>query len=79
MLAHVMARVKCMVMVRVRSQEAPGAEPTAVQLSPRRSELRAQGTVLVRISLWLPRPDNNMVYPLGRPQKSSRAAVDSLW
>ena len=27
--------------IRVRSQEAPGSEPTAVQWSPRRAQLRA--------------------------------------
>ena len=65
-----MVRVKCTVRVRdwvrfwlavlvgvrvtVRSQEAPGTEPTAVWLSTQRAELRAQGRVLVRISLWVP-------------------------
>ena len=44
------------VRVRVRSQEVPGPVPTAGQWSPRRGELRAQGTVPVRIPLWLPRP-----------------------
>ena len=33
------------VLVSVRSQQAPGAEATAVQLTPRRAELRAQGRV----------------------------------
>ena len=37
------------VRVRVWSQEAPGAKPTAGQWSPRRAELRVQGTVPVRI------------------------------
>ena len=33
---------------RVRSQEAPGAEPTAGQWSPRMADMRAQETVMVR-------------------------------
>ncbi|EFC86890.1 hypothetical protein NEIMUCOT_06695, partial [Neisseria mucosa ATCC 25996] len=36
---------------RVRSQEVPGSETTAGQWSPRGAELRAQGTVPVRIPL----------------------------
>ena len=40
--------------VRVRSQEVPGTETTAGQSSPRRAELRAQGTVPVTIPLCLP-------------------------
>ena len=48
---RVLVRVKVRVSVSVRSQEAPGIESTAVYLFPRRSELRAQGRVLVRSSL----------------------------
>ena len=33
--------VRGRVRVRVRTQEAPGTEPTAVQWSPQRAELRA--------------------------------------
>ena len=60
------------VRVRVRSQEVPGAEPTAGQWSPRRTELKAQGTVPVRIPLWLPGP-HMLFLPLSRrPPQSSR-------
>ena len=48
------------VTVRFRSQEVPGSEPTVEQLSPRRSKLRAQGRVPVRISLLLPSPHNSL-------------------
>ena len=47
--------VRGRVRVRVKPQEVPGAEPTAGQWSPRRAELRAQGTVPVRIPVSLPR------------------------
>ena len=40
--------------VWVRTQEAPGTEPTAGQWSPEWAKLRAQGTGPVRFSLWLP-------------------------
>ena len=46
--------------VRVRSQESPGVETTAWQWSPRRAELRAQGTVPVRIRIWLPWPHTSI-------------------
>ena len=63
------------VRVRVRSQEVPGAEPTAGQWSPRRAELRAQGTVLVSIPLWLSSP-RMLFLPWSRsPPESSRAAA----
>ena len=67
--------VKFSVTVRVSSQEAPGAEPTAVQWPPRRFQLRTQGRVLVRISLWLPRPHNSMGPWSIRPHESSQAAA----
>ena len=57
------------------SQEAPGAEITRVKWPPRRAVLRAQGRVLVRISLWLPRPHNSMGPWLGRLQESSWVAA----
>ena len=41
------------VRVRIRSQETPGTDSTAMQLSPRRAELRAQAQVPVMISLWV--------------------------
>ena len=63
------------VRVRVRSQEGPGAEPTAGQQSPRMAELRAQGRVLVRISLWLPKPHNSLCPWSVRLQESSRAVA----
>ena len=47
--------VRCIFRVRIRSQEAPGSEPTEVQLSPRRAEWSGQGRVPVRISLCVPR------------------------
>ena len=90
-----MVRVKCMVRVRdwvrfwlvvlvgvrvtVRSQEAPGTEPTAVWLSTQRAELRAQVRVLVRISLWVPMPDISMGHWLGRRQDSSQIAAVGFW
>ena len=40
--------------------KAPGAEPTAGQWSPRKAELRAHGTVPVRIRLWLPRAQTSI-------------------
>ena len=65
--------------VSVRSQEAPGTEPTAVQLSPLRAELRAQGRMLVRISLWDTRPDNSLGHWSHRPQAFSWAAAAGPW
>ena len=67
-----------MVSVRVSSQEAPGTEPTRVQLSPRGAELRAQGRVPVRVSLWVPRPDKCMGHWSGRLQESSQALHPGL-
>ena len=64
--------------VRVRSQVALGAEPTGVQWSPRRAELRAQGRLRVRISLWLPRPHNSMGTWSGSPQESLRQLKHGL-
>ena len=66
------------VRVRVRSQEVPGAEPTAGQWSPQRGELRAQGTVLVAIPLWLPRPHMLFLPCSRRPPESFRAAAAGL-
>ena len=63
------------VKVRVRSQEAPGPEPTAGQWSPRRGELRAQETVTVRIRLWLPRSHMSIGPWSWRPPESSRGAA----
>ena len=40
------------VRVRVRSQEAPDAEHRVGHWCPRRTELRVQGSLLVRIRLW---------------------------
>ena len=54
---RVSVRLRVMVTVRDRSQEALEAEPTEVQLSLRRAEWNAQGRVPVSISLWVPRPD----------------------
>ena len=61
------------VRVRIRSQEAPVAEITAVQWSPRRSEFSAQGRVQFSMSLCLPRPHNSMRPWSGRPQEFFRA------
>lgn len=69
--------VRGQVRARVISQEAPGAEPTVVQLSPRRVELRSQGRVPFSISLWLPKPHNSMSHWLRRPKESSWAAPSS--
>ena len=63
------------VRVRVSCRETPGAEPIAGQLSPLRAKLRAQGRLLVRINLWLPRPRKSMGPWSGRPPESSRAAA----
>ena len=66
----VWSRVK----VRVRSQEAPGAEPRAEQLSPGRIELRAQRKVPFRIRLCrgytrpLAPDRGGLRNPLGQPQ-----------
>ena len=94
MKAWVMVRVKCTVRFRdwvrfwlavlvgvrvtVMSQEAPGTEPTAVWLSTQRGELRAQGRVLVRISLWVPMPDISMGHLLCRRQDSSQIACSRV-
>ena len=43
-------------------------------VSPR-AQLRAQGRVPVRISLWLPRPHKSMGPWSGRPQESTQAAA----
>ena len=67
--------VRVRVMVRVRSQEVPGAEPTAGQWSPRRAELRAQGTVPFRICFWLPSPDTSIGPYWRKPPESFRAAA----
>ena len=67
--------VRLRVMVRIRSQEVPGAEPTAGQWSPRRAELRAQRTVPVRITLWLPRPHMLFLPWSRKPPESFQAAV----
>ena len=69
---------RVIVRVRVRSQEAPAAEPRAVQLSPQRAEWITQGRLPVWISLWVLRPDKYMGHPSGRPQESSRAALVAL-
>ena len=70
---------KVMFRVRVRCQESPDTDPTAEQLSPRRSEWSTQGKVQVRISFWVPRPDKYMGHPSVRPKNSSSAAAIALW
>ena len=83
MRAHVTVWVKCsirfrlrvLVRGRVRSQEAPGSESTAVQLSPRRAELRAHGRMPIIFSISVPFPDNCMGHWLCRPQQSFQKAV----
>ena len=59
------------VRVRFRSQEVPGVEPTAMKCSPQRDELNAQGTVPVRIPLWLPRPYTSIRLWSRRPPEFS--------
>ena len=73
-------RVPVRVRFRVtdRSQEAPGAEPTAAQWSLRKADLRALGRVPVSISLWLPKPHNSKGPWSGRTQESTRAAAAKL-
>ena len=71
----VRVRIKIRVRVNVRSKGAPGAEPTAVQLSPRRAEWSTQGRVPVSISLWFSNPDKYMGHPFCRPQESSCSDV----
>ena len=61
--------------VRVRSLEAPDGKPTSGQWSPRRAELRAQGTVPVRIRFSLPKPHTSIGPWPRRPPESSRAAA----
>ena len=83
---RVMVRVRCRVrvMVRVmfrvwvRSQKAPGTEPTAEQLSPCRAEWTTLGRLPVRISLCLPRPDKYMGHTSGQPLESSCEAAVAL-
>ena len=67
--------VRGRVRVWVRSQDVPGAEPTAGQCSPRKAELRAHGTVPVRIRLWLPRPQTSIGPWSRRPPESFRTAA----
>ena len=67
--------VRSSVSVRVRSQDASGSEPTAVQRSPQRAELTAQGSVPVSITIWLPRPHKSMGPWSGKSQESSRAGA----
>ena len=67
--------LRVLVRGRVRSQEAPGAEPKAVQLSPLRVELRAHGRMPFRFSLSVPIPDNCMGHWSCRPHQSFRAAA----
>ena len=73
--AHTTVWLKSTVRVRVRSQEAPGAEITAVQWFPRRAEFSTQGWVQFSMSLCLPRPHNSMHPWSGRPQEFSRATA----
>ena len=72
-----MVRVK--VRVRLRTQNAPATETPTVDLSPRRAEWSTQGRVPVRISLWVPIPDNCMGRSSGRPQKYSLVDTLVLW
>ena len=67
------------VRVRVRSQEAARTEPTAEQMSPRKTQWSTQGRVSVRSSLGLPSPDECGGHRSGRPQASSHAGAVSLW
>ena len=68
--------VRDTVRVRVRSQAAPGPEHTAWQWSPRKAELRAHGTVLVKIHLWLPRPQT-LFGPWSRSSPQSSRAPEA--
>ena len=68
-------QVRGRVSVRGRSQEAPDAKPIAGQWSPRRAVLRAQGTVPVRIRLWMPRPHMSIGPWSRRPPESSRTTA----
>ena len=96
-----MVRVKCSIMFRrrvrfwlrvlvrdrVRSQEVPGTESTAVQLCtavqlsaqqcriPRRAELRAHGIMPVIFSISVPIPNNCMGHWSCRPQQSFQEAA----
>ena len=71
-------RIRVRVMGRVRSQEAPGTDPTAEMLDPRRAEWRAPWRVPVGISFWVTRPDNSMRCSSRSPQKSSVVAAVRL-
>ena len=72
-------RVMVRVPIRVRSQEAPGAEPLAVLWTLRRAECRAHGRVLLRLSLWFPRPAAGMGRTSVGPQEPPCAAPSGLW
>ena len=67
------ARVRVLVRVGDRSQEAPDAEPTAVQWSPRSADWSTQWMLWVRVSLSVARPDNCLWHSSGKPQECSRA------
>ena len=70
--------VRGRVRVRFRSQKPPDSEHTGGKWSSRRVELRAQGTVLVRIRLWLPRPHTSIRPWLTRRLESSRQLQPGL-
>ena len=67
------AKFRVLVTVGVRSQEAPDAEPTAVQWSPRSADWSTQWMLRVRISLSVARPGNSFWHSSGKPQECSRA------
>ena len=50
-----------------------------MQLSPQRDELRAQGRALVRIILWVPRPDHCKGHWSVWSQESSQASAACPW
>ena len=70
--------VRVTVRFRVRSQESPGAGPTAVHLSPQRAEQSAQWRLPVRNCLLFPSPDKCFRHSSGRPVESSSAVAARL-
>ena len=72
-------KVREPVRVRVRSQEAPGAEPPTVQWLPWRAECRVHGRVQLRLTLWVPGPVSIVGHSSLGAQEPRFAAPSGLW
>ena len=70
---------RVMVSVRGRTQEVPGSEPLAVQLSPLRAEWRLHGSLQFRLSLFMPGPDSHVCNSSVGPQKLPCAVLSRQW